>query len=646
MAFKLISMPQPQAQQAAPPAPKRFRLIKPAPEPVEPVPAAPAKPAANSTRNEAALYGLADTLSMGFADELGSALGSVIEKVGGDKRPIGEVYSDILERGRGFQEKAAQDYPADYTVGQIGGVAATLPFAAGKAVVQGGGKLIQAGRAAFESAKQGAKQGAVYGFGSGEGGIENRLVESGKTAAIGTVANPLIRGGVKVAAAPFKAAATVLQGKTDFAGRKVAQAAERAGTTIPKAMQEVARLQKTNPDTRLVDVLGNPGMRLARAVHTKGGEGAEKITKALGERQAEQGPRVTRALTKSLGNPNTFYQVLDDSLDALKTNAKPFYEKAYASKINYQQHGPAITAAWIRVPGRLRKKVVDAANDLLEAEGQKGKAIGDVLGRGKDGRMTPQPSVEQWDYIKRGIDAVIESTEGQAASGGMSSLGRSLSMVKNDLLKAIDNAVPDFKIARKIYSDDLTVKKALEEGRKAINIDPEMISRKLKSLDGAAADMFRIGYARAINDAANRVGGGGDVIGRLWGNPARKARLKAVFGDEAKFRQFSKFAEAEAASTNLNRAVTGGSQTANKLADLDDAGTEILVDSVTDGFRPALIRATKKWLQTVTGFTEKRANEVAALLLSDRVTQGTVKAGIAIRCLLNKKLCWTVFLAA
>lgn len=584
-----------------------------------------------STPNEAAAFGLADTLSMGFADELGSGLGSVIEKVGGDKRPIGEIYSDILERGRGLQAKAAEDYPLDYGVGQVGGVVATLPIGVGKAVVQtgvkAGGKLIQAGRAVLESAKQGAKQGAVYGFGSGEDGIENRLVNSGKTAAAGAVLNPAIKGAVKVIAAPVKALASTFQNKANFAGKKVAQAAERAGTTIPKAMQEVQRLQKTNPDTRLVDVLGNPGMRLARAVHTKGGEGGEKVTKFLNERQVEQGPRLTKAITKSLGNPNQFYKALDENLAALKTNAKPFYETAYASKINYAEHGPAITRAWNMVPERLRSKVVSAANDLLVSEGQKAKAIGDVIGRGKDGRMTPQPSVEQWDYIKRGLDAVIESTEGQAASGGMSSLGRSLSLVKKELLKTIDKAVPDFANARKIYSDDLTIKNALEEGRKALNADPEAIARKLASLDNAAADMYRIGFARAVNDAAGRVGEGGDVISRVWASPARKARLKAVFGDEGKFRQFADLAEHEAATTRLNRNVTGGSQTANKLNDLEDAGSEFIIDAATQGSTRAVLNGLKRYLQNVTGFTEKRANEVAELLLSKSVTPGVVKAG-------------------
>lgn len=585
---------------------------------------APAKPAPTTTKNDAALFGLADTLAMGFADEGGSALGSVIEKIGGDKRPMGEIYTDILERGRKRQAASAEEHPGDYTVGQIGGVAATLPVGVGKAVVGKGLSLLER---VLQGAKVGGAQGALYGFGSGEDGLANRALEAGKGAALGATVGAALPPVAKAIVAPFKAVKTMVEGKGNFAGRKVAQAAERAGTTLPKAMQEVQRLQKTDPDTRLVDVLGNPGMRLARAVHTKGGEGAEKVTKALTDKQLEQGSRVTKAITKSLGDPNNFHQALDESLMALRTNAKPHYERAYESTINYVEHGPAVTAAWQKVPERLRQKVVDAANDLLVADGQKAKAIGDVIGRGPDGRMTPQPSVQQWDYIKRGLDAIIEGTEGQAASGGMSTLGRSLVKVKNELLETIDNAVPAYKEARKIYSDDLTVKNALEDGRKALNLDPEMISKKLKSLDSAAADMFRIGYARAVNDAASKVTGAGDVISRVWASPARRQRLQAVFGNEKKFAQFAELAEREAASSRLYKNVTGGSQTANKLSDLDDAGSEIIVDSITEGFRPALVKATRRWLQTMTGFTEKRANEVADLLLSKRVTQGTVKAG-------------------
>lgn len=587
--------------------------------------AGPETPPKTSTPNEAAIYGLADTLAMGFADEGGSAIGSVIEKVRGDKRPIGDIYSDILQRGRGFQNKAAEDYPGNYSVGQIGGIAATLPFAAGKSVVQGGGNLVQLGRRVLQGAKQGAIQGAIYGFGSGEDGIGNRLIEGGKDAAIGGTVGAGLPVATKLVGAPVKALTSTFERKGNFAGRKVAQAAERAGTTVPEAMQEVQHLQKTNPDTRLVDVLGNPGMRLARAVHTKGGEGGEKVSRFLNERQVEQGPRVTDAITKSIANPNQFYQALDESLNALKANAKPLYDVAYTKKI-YPKDGPEISRAWSKVPPGLRGRVVAAANDLLRMEGLPTKKIGNVIGRDEKGRILSMPSVQQWDYIKRGIDTVIQSSVGTAAHGGMSNYGRLLSKVKNELMTTIDNAVPEFKQARKIYSDDLTVKNALDEGRKALSIDPELISRRLAELDNSAADMYRIGFARAANDAAGRVGEGGDVISRVWASPARKARLKAVFGDEAKFRKFSQLAEHEAATTRLNRNVTGGSQTANKISDLEDAGADFVIDTVTHGPKGAVINGMKRWLQTATGFTEKRASEVADLLLSARVTPGVVKA--------------------
>jgi hypothetical protein len=579
-----------------------------------------------TTPNDAAMMGLFDTLGLGFADEGAAAIESVVAPLMGDKRPSGQIYSEFLEQGRDLQKTAAEEYPSNYTIGQIGGVAATLPAQAGAKVIQGGGKALQFGRRVLQGAKQGAAQGAIYGFGSGEG-VADRISEAAKSGAIGATVGAALPVVTKTLGLVPKALASTAERKADFAGRKVAQAAERAGTTVPKAMQEVQRLQKTDPDTRLVDVLGTPGMRLARAVNTKGGEGAEKVSKFLTERQIEQGPRVTNAITQSIGNPSQFYQALDESLNALKTNAKPFYESAYKTPIDYQKHGPAITKAWVRVPQRLRAKVVAAANDLLVSEGGKAKAIGDVIGRGKDGKITPLPTVEQWDYIKRGIDAVIEGTEGQAASGGMSSLGRSLSMVKKDLMAKIDEAVPDFAKARKIYSDDLTVKKSLEQGRKDFNADPELISRKLASLDNAAADMYRIGWARAANDAVARVGEGGDAISRVWASPARKARLKAVFGDEARFKKFSEIAEREAAGTRLNRNVLGGSQTANKLSDLEDAGSEFVIEAATQGPKSAIINGLKRYLQTATGFTEKRANEVADLLLSDRLTQGTVKAG-------------------
>lgn len=582
------------------------------------LPDAKVGPTANVTKGQARGFGLADTLGFGFSDEIGSGIGSVIEKIGGDNRPLGQIYDDILTRGRARDKASQQAFPLDYLGGQAIGAVATLPI--GGAGVRGAQGLWQGVKT---GAKTGAALGGLYGFGSGEGGLEQRVNSAGKGALSGGLVGgtlPVVGAGVQ---GVYRAARPAWEDASKFATRKMVQAAERAGTSIPAAMQEVNRIGKGNPDIVLGDVLGKSGQRLVRAVVNKGGAGAEDLTRTLGQRNVGQGERITSAVKNGLGDPEGFYGSLDKSLTALRTNAKPIYEAAYSKPIDYAKYGNDLDSVFSRIPKRLQGQVVSAANDMMQLEGAQSKQI--LAKIADDGSVLFErlPDVRQWDYIKRGIDKVIEGQEGQSASGGMSQMGRLLSQAKNDLLNVLDTAVPEFKLARKVYSDDLSVKNALEQGRKAINLDPELITKAVKDLDTAAREMYRAGFARALGDQVGRVRYGNDAINRIWNTPSQQARLKAVFGSKKEFERFAQFAKGEQMMADTWRAASGNSTSAQQINDLMDAGNPVVdfaAQAVRGGVYQALVSAVMRWGQTLGGLTEARANEIAKLLLSKGIT--------------------------
>lgn len=578
----------------------------------------PKSAAPDVSQSQARGFGLADTLGFGFADEIGSGIGSVVEKLGGDQRPMGDIYSDILTRGR-EQDKASQEaFPMDYLGGQAAGAVVTLPI--GGAGVKGAQGLWQGVKA---GAKAGAALGGLYGFGSGEGGLEQRAVSAGKGGLTGGIVGGALPVLGRGAQAVYQGVRPAFESTPRYATRKIVQAAQRAGTTIPAAMQEVNRLGKTNPDVVLADVLGKSGQRLTRAVVNKGGAGAEDLTVKLGQRQAGQGERIISGIQKGLGNPEAYYGNMEKAITALKTNAKPIYEAAYSRPIDYARFGDDLDGAFSRIPKRIQGQVIGAANDLMQMEGVQSKQI--MARIADDGSVTFErlPDVRQWDYIKRGIDKIIEGTEGQAASGGMSQFGRVLSQVKNDLLSTLDTAVPEFKMARKVYSDDLSVKNALEQGRKAINLDPELIVKNIRDLDTAAREMYRAGFARAIGDQVGRVRYGNDAINRIWNTPSQQSRLKAVFGSKKEFERFADFAKGEQKMAETWRAASGNSTSAQQLNDMLDAGNpvvDVATQAMTGGVRQALTSAVLRWGRTIGGLTEARADEMARLLLSKGIT--------------------------
>lgn len=588
------------------------------------LPDAKVGPAAKATKSQARGFGLADTLAFGFADELGSGLGSVIEKVGGDKRPLGEIYDDILTRGRA-QDKASQEaFPLDYLGGQAVGAVATAPI---------GGAGLRGAKGVLDVVKSGAKTGALfgglYGFGSGEGGFDQRVNSAAKGSLLGGTVGAALPAVASGAQGVYRMFRPGFEPTSKFAARKVVQAADRAGTTIPKAMDEVSRIGQTNPDVVLGDVLGKSGQRLARAVVNKGGAGAEDMTQKLGQRQAGQPERAVSAVSRALGDPESYYGNMEQALTALKTNAKPIYEAAYRKPIDYARFGNELDTAFARIPKRIQGQVVSAANDLMQMEGVQSQQI---LARiADDGSVTFErlPDVRQWDYIKRGIDKIIEGQEGQAASGGMSTFGRVLSQVKNDLLSTLDRAVPEFKMARKVYSDDLAVKNALEQGRKAISIDPELITKALKDMDAAAREMYRAGFARAIGDQVGRVRYGNDAINRIWNTPSQQKRLRAVFGSKKEFERFAQFAKGEQMMADTWNAVRGNSTTAQQINDMMDAGNPVVdmaAQAATGGWKSALVNAVMRWGRTIGGLTEARADEIARLLMSKGMTPDLQRA--------------------
>ena len=580
-------------------------------------------------RDRAAFAGLADSLSMGFGDEIAGAIEAGVRKVQGDPRSVGDIYTGFRDKVRQGMEADQAAAPSDYLQGQVlGGVATLGVGTGGRAATTLGGKVIQ-------GAKTGAGYGATYGFGSGKG-----LKDSLKKGGVGAVTGGTVGGAIPVAGeiikAPVKMTGNALQmlvnsGTPKFAAKQIARAAEREGKTVAQIQQELSDLQQINPDAKVIDVLGESGGRLGRAVVNRGGKGARELSKGVYERQLGQNDRVNAQLSKSLGDPTSYQKTLDDAIETLRTNAKPLYDKAYSVPINYQQYGPAITRAWSRVPQRLRGAVVAAANDLLVAEGKNAKAIGNVIGRGKDGKITPLPTVEQWDYIKRGLDAVIQAENTKGAAGGMSAIGRSLNNVKNDLMAVIDDAVPEFKAARAQYSDDLSVKNALELGRKSLNTDAELIAKNMKGLDKASQDTFRVGYARGMAEKINSMGPGGDAIGRLWAAPNQQKRLKAVFGSEENFRKFADFAAGEQKMRKTYNALGGNSTTAQQLSDLTDSGlsgAEAFLEAAGQAgkgnFIGLAMTGLRKAVALSSGLSEARADEIAKVLASPAIPQGTV----------------------
>lgn len=177
--------------------------------------------------------------TFGLGDEIAAAAGTVGNKV---MRAVGvdvpeRGYGDILEDVRKPEKEFTRRHPYQAIGAEVAGGLTSLAAGPAKAIMSAPTWLARAGR----SAKIGAGYGAATGFGSSEGGIENRAaagLEGGMTGAVlGPVATEI--------AAP--AIGALVRG-TGAAGRGLGNAAQ------------FVRGKRANPDVRLNRALEKQNM--------------------------------------------------------------------------------------------------------------------------------------------------------------------------------------------------------------------------------------------------------------------------------------------------------------------------------------------------------------------------------------------------
>ncbi|MEO9166880.1 MAG: hypothetical protein ABI230_00605 [Aestuariivirga sp.] len=567
---------------------------------------------------DAGVRSAANTVTLGAADHLAAWANSM---AGVDKTPdaagIAAGEKTPLEKQRGYDEQANTDHPVASTIGGLAGALAAPETGLFKAAPLAKGIT----DAAF--------QGGVSGFNGADGGwnksIGGAIGGAGLGGALGAIAPVLSRVG-----GATRDASDLLfdpSGK-NYSMRRIGEAAQKTGTDIPAMVRGLEASRTTAPDFAAVDQLGNPGAGLAGAAIRNAGEGGEALRQQLVNRQMDSGERVKSIIGGTLGDPASYHGTLDDAIQGMKTQAKPYYDSAYATPIDYAAH-PELQDLLTRVP----PSATTRANKLMSIDGIQSKQIL----QSADGSQTPLPDMTQWDYIKQGMDSLI----GKAKTSGDNRYVRSLTGLKNEILPILDSAVPDYGKARSIFKGDADVKDALETGRAGLNADPEAIAKMVSGAKGPnrlipdpatsapASDMlsdaekkaYGIGISRATADAVDKTKSTGDTLSNIWNSPIMKNRLQAAVGDDAKFGDMSAKLNQEGAMSRTFQKINGNSATAERLKD----DSNLTQSSLGEALKLLLTGRPIQALGSVgtqvakigTGLTHGRADQLSQDLGSD-----------------------------
>ena len=122
--------------------------------------------------------------ALGFGEELGSGMAALAGKVGGDDRPLGEIYKDILQSERGEIAGFREAHPVASTALEIAG---SIPTTIAAAPLTGAQKLAQGvslGKKVAEGARLGGLYGGLYGAGTAKEGERLEGLAEGTAAGV------------------------------------------------------------------------------------------------------------------------------------------------------------------------------------------------------------------------------------------------------------------------------------------------------------------------------------------------------------------------------------------------------------------------------------------------------------------------------
>jgi hypothetical protein len=205
-----------------------------------------------------------------------------------------------------------------------------------------------------------------------------------------------------------------------------------------------------------------------------------------------------------------------------------------------------------------------------------------VVGENADGtaKVGSVPNMRLLDAAKRGLDDILEGYR-DPVTGKMNldQRGRVIDQVRKSLLKELDSLNPKYKEARAAWSGPSQSNSAMNMGNSFLKADPEEIKLALSRLSDADKDFYRIGAARALQDRARSASDSTDLSRHLFGKQEIREQIEAAFG-KGSADQFAKAMGKESSMAHTNRFVLGGSNTANKFADAEDAHLELAQDTL------------------------------------------------------------------
>lgn len=378
--------------------------------------------------------------------------------------------------------------------------------------------------------------------------------------------------------APTGAAATALLTKLLSQDQKGTE-----GTTPYGYAKNMLARRNAAPDAPLAlgDLAGKNVLGIQGTASRRQGPGMEMLNRAALDRLAGREGRTVEAIDRAFGSKDPYVEI--KSIDKERRAATaPWYDQAYShDPINpdlLTKSAPG-TANEPLMARPSMKRAVSRAMTIAAEEGRDPKSLGITFDEAGDIKFVKVPSWQTLDYIKRGLDDVIESHRNPITRRlELDEKGRAEQETRTLYRKMLVQENPKYAEALKEWAGPSQIIDAANFGKDifAKKIATGAIRDRVAGMTDSELDATRMGLAGMLREH-----------GVPWTPKGRsfiENRIRLLFRDtpedKAKADRFVNDLDAEATMSATDYKTHGGSPTALRMS--EDAQTEQLQRLIQD----------------------------------------------------------------
>lgn len=578
-------------------------------------------------------------LTMGFSDEIAGAARAVGPILTGDFDKVGEAYSSGRADELARLKQDETENPVLSTVAEIGGglVSGGALRPSGAAATKLGDMFTRMPKW-LQSSGLGAIWAGIYGTGTAD---EGQRLKGGATGVVaGAATGAAFHGVVKGVQAGSKATRGYFNAMKDPEGQATRLLGEKMRADEITPARVAARLKNLGPQATIADAGGENVLGLARGAAGQPGPAKNRIMSTLDQRAQGESTRVTNALNKNLA-AGDYFATEDKLLTKLGEQAGTAYRAAYTK--NPSVMTPTLNKVLKAKPAQKALSEAAFIADVERAAGRSkwvgpvDKELTDLARYAADlGNMerVPRPgvakgfSLETWDYVKRGIDSLLDKPAYRnELTGRLNKKGAAVNDLRKALVRALDKATGGekslYSAARKQYGDTAEAIGALRDGAGFFKAAPEQIRKTVDGLSDAGKVAYRNGAARAILDIVEKTPDNASIANRLFNKSMTRSKINAVFPSQVKFHDFSKKMVAEQKFAKTKNLIGSGSRTAPMSAEIADVQQKTgnigaVLGSMMPGGGHALVKAGigRRAAQGLLGSPDEMNKAIARMLVS------------------------------